>query len=91
MYPKNFDSNKYSSNSTKGCGLEVDLEYPTGLRELDNDYPLARDKIEIERHMLSNYQLKTFIMFLFVLLKNWCLTSLIKKSMCFIMKIRNFI
>ena len=25
--------------------LEVDLEYPKELRELDNDYPLAPDKI----------------------------------------------
>ena len=26
--PMNFDSNKYSSNISKGCVLEVDLEYP---------------------------------------------------------------
>ena len=26
--PKNFDSNKYSSNSSKGCPLEADFEYP---------------------------------------------------------------
>ena len=25
---KEFDSNKYSGNSSKGCVLEVDLEYP---------------------------------------------------------------
>ena len=25
--PKDFDSNKCSSNSSKGCVLEVDLEY----------------------------------------------------------------
>ena len=30
-------------------------------------------------------------MFILVLLKNWCLTLLIKKSMCFIMKTSNFI
>ena len=50
--------NKYTSNSSKGCVLEVDLEYPKELRELHNDYPLAPDKIEIKREMLSNYQLK---------------------------------
>ena len=49
--------NKYTSNSSKGCVLEVDLEYPKKLRKLHNDYPLAQDKIEIRREMLSKYQL----------------------------------
>ena len=53
--PKEFDLNKYSSNSSKGCVLEVDLEYSKELCELHNDYPLAPDKIEIKREMLSNY------------------------------------
>ena len=26
--PKEFNLNKYTSNSSKGCVLEVDLEYP---------------------------------------------------------------
>ena len=56
--PKEFDLNKYTSHSSKGCVLEVDLEYPKELRELHNDYPLAQDKIEIKREMLSEYQLK---------------------------------
>ena len=56
--PKDFDLNKYTSNSSKGCALEVDLEYPKELRELHNDYPLASDKIKIKREMLSDYQLK---------------------------------
>ena len=34
--PKEFDLNKYTSNSLKGCVL--DLEYSKGLRELHNDY-----------------------------------------------------
>ena len=29
--PKEFDSNKYTSNSSKGCDLKVDLEYPKEL------------------------------------------------------------
>ena len=53
-----FDLNKYTSNSSKGCALEVNLEYPKELRELRNDYPLAPDKIIIKRKMLSEYQLK---------------------------------
>ena len=56
--PKEFDLNKYTSNSSKGCVLEVDLEYPKELQELHNDYPLAPDKIEIKREMLPDYQLK---------------------------------
>ena len=50
--------NKYTSNNLEKCVLEVDLEYPKELRELRNDYPLAPDKIEIKREMLSEYQLK---------------------------------
>ena len=56
--PKELDFNKYTSNSSKDCDLEVDLEYLKELQELCNDYPLAPDKIEIKREMLSNYELK---------------------------------
>ena len=58
--PKEFDLNKYTSNSSKGCVLEVDLEYRKELQELhnDNDYPLVSHKIEIKREILSDYQLK---------------------------------
>ena len=56
--PKEYDLDKYTSNSSKGCFLEVVLEYPKGLRKLHNDYPLAPDKIEIKREILSEYQLK---------------------------------
>ena len=55
--PKKFDWNKYISNSSKGCVLEVDLEYPKELQELHNDYPLAPGKIEIKRELLSSYRL----------------------------------
>ena len=50
--------NKYSSNNSKRCVLEVDLEYPKELPELPNDYPLAPDRIEMKRKILSDYQLK---------------------------------
>ena len=55
---KEFDLYKYTSNSSIGCILEVDLKYPKDLRELHNDYPLAPDKIEIKKEMFSEYQLK---------------------------------
>ena len=42
--PKEFDLNKYTSNSSKECVLEVDHEYPKWLRKLHNDYPLAQIK-----------------------------------------------
>ena len=50
--------NKYTSNSSRGHVLEVDLEYPKELQELNNHYPLALDKLEIKREILSEYQLK---------------------------------
>ena len=56
--PTEYDLDKYTSSSFKGCFLEVDLEYPKELHRLHNDYPLAPDKIEIKRNMLPNYQLK---------------------------------
>ena len=56
--PKKFDLNKYSSNSSKECILEVDLKYPKELCELHNNYLLATDKIEIKKEILSSYQLK---------------------------------
>ena len=55
--PKKFDLNKYTSNSSKGWILKVELEYPKGLHELHNDYLLAPHKIEIKQEMLSEYQL----------------------------------
>ena len=37
--PKEFELNKYPSNSSKECVIEVDLEYPKKLRELHSYYP----------------------------------------------------
>ena len=54
---KEFDVDQYTSNSSKGCVLQVNLEYPQELQKLCNDYALAPDKIKIKREMLSQYQL----------------------------------
>ena len=43
--------------SSQSCVLKVDLEYPEELQELNNDYPLAPNKIELKREILSDYQL----------------------------------
>ena len=59
LVPKKFDLNKYTSNSSKGRVLEIDLEYPEELRELHTDYHLAPDKTEIKREMSDN-QLKNY-------------------------------
>ena len=32
--PKEFELNKYTENSSKGCALKVDVEYPKELHEL---------------------------------------------------------
>ena len=58
MDPKDLDSNRYNSNSSKSCVSKVDLEYPKELHELHNDYLLVSDKIEVRNFFLSKYQLK---------------------------------
>ena len=90
---KKFDLNKYTSNNSKGCVLEFDLEYPKELHELYNDYPLATDKIEIKREMLSEYQLKIADLFNISVanIKKLVPNFLIKKIMWFIMITYNFI
>ena len=35
--------------------LEVDLEYLKELHDIHNDYPLAPEKINIQKEFLSNY------------------------------------
>ena len=51
------DLTKYISNCSKGCVLEVVLEYFKELQKLHNHYPLTPDKIEVKREMLCEYQL----------------------------------
>ena len=47
------DLNKYTSNSSKGCVLNIDFEYPKEIQELHNGYSLTPDKIDIKREMLA--------------------------------------
>ena len=46
---------KYREDSKKGLILEVDLEYPEELHDSHNDYPLAAEKIKVDKSMLSKY------------------------------------
>ena len=78
---KKFDLNKYTSHSSKGCVVEVDLKYHKELRELHKNYPLTPDKIEIKREMFTYYKLKIYIVFILAMLKNWCQTFLRKQNM----------
>ena len=51
IHPREFDLNKYTSHlllKLKRCALKVDFEYLRGFHELNNDYSLASDKLEIK-------------------------------------------
>ena len=68
--PKEFPLNKYTSNNTKGCVAEADLEYPKELHKLHYDYNLAPDNLEIKREILSNKRLLIYTIFVLAKLKN---------------------
>ena len=51
----NINLAKYNENSGKGSILEVDLEYPKELHDLHNDYPLAAERVRVNKDMLSEY------------------------------------
>ena len=90
--PKEIEFNKYTINNLKRCVLVVDVEYSKELRELHNNYPLAVDKIEIKREVVSEYRLKIAHLFNITIgiVKKLMPNFLIKKSMCFIIKTCNF-
>ena len=46
---------KYSEEHDEGLLLEVDLDYPQELHDLHNDYPLAPEKLKVNKNMLSEY------------------------------------
>ena len=49
------DLAKYKEDSKKGLIVEVGLEYPEGLHNLHNDYPLGPEKVKVTNDMLSDY------------------------------------
>ena len=46
---------QYNEDSNKGLILEVDLEYLKELHDLHNDYPLAAERVCVNKDMLSEY------------------------------------
>ena len=50
------DIMKMGDEDDKGYFLEVDLEYPTNIHNLHDQYPLAPDHIKIDENMLSDFQ-----------------------------------
>ena len=44
-----FDLNSIKENSSDRYVIEVDLEYPSELHDLHNDYPLAPEKLKISQ------------------------------------------
>ena len=46
---------RYSEEQDEGLLLEVDLDYPQELHDLHNDYPLAPEKLKVNKNMLSKY------------------------------------
>ena len=50
-----FDVNSISEKRPIGYFLKVDLEYPTELFELHNDYSLAPEKLAVSNDMESDY------------------------------------
>ena len=62
---KEFDLNKYTSNSSKGCVLEVDLEYAKKLQELQelrNDYFLA----DTNQNRMLIYTLFLLVIYIYI-------------------------
>lgn len=56
LHPAKSNLDKYDDDGFRGCVSEVDLGYPKEPNKLHKDYPLATDKLEIKREMLSEFQ-----------------------------------
>ena len=46
------------NNSSIGCFLKVNLHYSDEMHDLQSDYPVAHEKTEVKKDMLSGYQVQ---------------------------------
>ena len=53
--------------STKWCVLEIDLEFPKELRELQINFHLASDVIKIKIKVMSEYQLEIYTVLIYTI------------------------
>ena len=76
---KELDINKFETNQEIGYMLEVDLEYPHELHDLHNDYPLAPDKITVNKieKLIPNLGNKTKYILHYVISTTWFNNSVI--------------
>ena len=49
------DLSKYDEDSKEGLILDIDLEYPHGMHNFHNDYPLAAERVCVKKEMLSRH------------------------------------
>lgn len=69
LNPKKFSLNNYKDDNLRACVLECDLDYSRWQCYLNYGFPLAPDKLEIEREKLCDCQLKFMIHIIFLVLR----------------------
>ena len=78
--PKDFNLDNYSNDCPIGHFLEFDFDYADKLHDLHNDYPLAGEKIELTKEVMSDYQLQITENNIFFLVKKKLIPNLGNKK-----------
>ena len=74
----------HPSDSPEGHILEVDLEYPEDLHDAHNAYPLAQERMMVQKKWMSDYQHDLLgVGRRQQRLRCWSQTSATRSSMCF--------
>ena len=73
----------HPSDSPEGYILEADLEYPVELHEEHNAYPLAPERMVVQKEWMSEYQHNLLgVGVAPTEVENWSPTSAIRTAMC---------